>query len=662
MRIQDIPAPLIKQRILNKEIYDEAILAGYTPLQSRIIANRELPEGTNLIQFKYPDINKIPNIGLLADIQKGGERIADAIVNDECMALVCDFDVDGTSSAAVLYKSLTEFFGAKRENVRVVISNRMIEGYGVSHKVLERIYALEKIPTLLITADQGSADGERITQYINDMKERGLHGDVVVSDHHEIPKAGGPKDAYAFINPQREDSKYPDRTICGCTVALFLMAATKSKLVSKYKKEIDFDMKELLAYSTAATVADCVSMASQANRAIVTRGLQEINDEKIPAWRIMKELVGDGVPVKESNIGFGLGPRINACSRTGGDGLNAVRYYLAKTDEQARKYFDLLSVDNEVRKGIERELVNDAAKTAMKYILEGYMSLVIFNKYGHHGIHGIAASRLVERFGRPVIMLSPKETEKTPITINEVKKLIKQDIIPEYENNIIDLENNKYISYATDENGNKEFFLNKILTVSGSARSIDGLGPDNKNYLSILECLNDVQAKYNIFLGFGGHCMAAGMGLKYENISVLREGIEESVRELTDPTDIYPKVFTDGYLPDNTTIDLKLVREIEGLEPYGRQFDYPTFTVDALVTSITALGKDPDKPKEHFKFGLMINGKEYEAVWFKLSHHPMFETIRVDGIYRMVIQVGSNWFRGREKVQIMITHAEDTED
>ena len=88
-------------------------MSGYSPLQSRIIANRELPEGTDLIQFKYPDINKIANIGLLADIQKGGERIADAIINDECMALVCDFDVDGTSSAAVLYKSLTEFLVLK---------------------------------------------------------------------------------------------------------------------------------------------------------------------------------------------------------------------------------------------------------------------------------------------------------------------------------------------------------------------------------------------------------------------------------------------------------------------------------------------------------------------------------------------------------------------
>jgi len=656
MNIHELPNPLIKQRILKKDVYDEAIIAGYTPLQSRIIANRELPEGTDLIQFKYPDINKIANIGLLADIGKGGERIADAIVNDECMALVCDFDVDGTSSAAVLYKSLTEFFGAKKENVRVIISNRMIEGYGMSNKVLERIYSLEKIPTLLITADQGSADGERITKYLSDMTEKGFKADVIVSDHHEIPKDGGPKDAYAFINPQRKDSAYPDRTICGCTVALFVMAATKAKLKSKYGKDIEFDMKELLAYSTAATIADCVSMASQVNRAIVTRGLQEINDGKIPAWRIMKELVSAGDIVKSGNIGFGLGPRINACSRTGGDGLNAVKYYLSKTDEQAKHYFDLLTVDNETRKNIELELVESSTFQAMEYVAEGFLSLVIFNKYGHHGIHGIAASRLVEKFGRPVIMLSPKETTKEIISTEEVKRLIKQDLIPEKENRIIDLDSNKYITY--DDNEQRTYYLNTITIVSGSARSIDGLGEDNKDYLDILDCLNEAHAKYNLFLGHGGHHMAAGMSLKYENITVLREGIEESVRNRVDPAEIHPKVLTDGYLPINRKIDMTLFREIEELEPYGRQFDYPAFTVDALVKSIKIVGTKKDTAQ----FVIAVNGQDIKGIWFKYTSHPMFEVLHENGIYRMIIEVGVNKWQGRESIQVMIRHAEEIEE
>jgi len=658
MSIHDLPNPLIKQRILKKHIYDEAVMSGYSPLQSRIIANRELPEGTDLIQFKYPDINKIANIGLLADIQKGGERIADAIINDECMALVCDFDVDGTSSAAVLYKSLTEFFGAKRENVRVIISNRMIEGYGMSNKVLERIYSLEKIPTLLITADQGSADGARITKYISDMEEMGYKADVVVSDHHEIPKDGGPKDAYAFINPQRKDSVYPDRTICGCTVALFLMAATKSKLKSKYNKDIDFDMKELLAYSTAATIADCVSMASQVNRAIVTRGLQEINDGKIPAWRVMKELVNAGESVKSGNIGFGLGPRINACSRTGGDGLNAVKYYLSRTDEQAKHYLDLLTVDNEIRKNIELELVEQSTLHALEYVSQGFLSLVIFNKYGHHGIHGIAASRLVEKFGRPVIMLSPKETQKEEITVEEVQRLIKQELIPEKENKLIDLESNKYITYEVNEDNNKKYFLNTITMVSGSARSIDGLGEDNKDYLDILDCLNDTHTKYSLFEGFGGHHMAAGMSLKYENIAVLREGLEEAVRARVNVAEIHPKVLTDGYLPDNQKIDMALFREIEELEPYGRQFDYPAFTVDALVKTIKIVGSKKDTAQ----FVITVNGQDIKGIWFKYTSHPMFEVLCEGGIYKMIIEIGVNKWQGRESIQVMIRHAEEIED
>lgn len=658
MNNHDLPNPLIKQRILKKDIYDEAIIAGYTPLQSRIIANRELPDGTDLIQFKYPDINKISNIGLLADIQKGGERIADAIVNDECMALVCDFDVDGTSSAAVLYKSLTEFFGAKRENVRVIISNRMIEGYGMSNQVIERIYKLEKIPTLLITADQGSADGPRIKKYIADMEEKGYNADVIVSDHHEIPRDGGPQDAYAFINPQRKDSAYPDRTICGCTVALFVMAATKAKLKSKYGLDIEFDMKELLAYSTAATIADCVSMASQVNRAIVTRGLQEINDGKIPAWRVMKELVNKGDSVKSGNIGFGLGPRINACSRTGGDGLNAVKFYLSKTDEQAKHYLDLLTVDNELRKKIELDLVETSTIQAIKYVNEGFLSLVIFNKYGHHGIHGIAASRLVEKFGRPVIMLSPKETLKEVISDIEVKSLIKQNLIPEFDNKIIDLDGNKYISYE-GEGSNRTYSLNTITTVSGSARSIDGLGYDNKDYLDILDCLNDTHAKYNLFLGHGGHHMAAGMSLKYENIVTLREGLEEAVRSRVNVAEIHPKVLTDGYLPVTQKLNKELFKEIEELEPYGRQFDYPAFTFDALIQEIKMVGT---VNKDTAQITAIINGQTVKGVWFKFTSNPMYEILQPFKIYRIIAEVGLNKYKGFENIQLMYRHAEEIED
>jgi len=647
-----LPMPVIKNRILNKELYDQARNKGYTHLQALILANREIPEGTNLEGFMNPDFSHIPNIGLLADIHKAGERIADAVINKEVIGLVCDFDVDGTSSAAVMYKALVDLFGAEPSNINVFISNRMKEGYGFSFHVLDRILDRDPIPTLLITADQGSADGDRVTKYLEEMKKRKLSGDVIVSDHHEIPKSGGPKDAYAFVNPQRHDSKFPDRTICGCTVALFLMAATRQKLIKKGALiDNGKGIRELVAYSTAATIADCVSMASESNRAIVTQGLREINSGSLPAWRQMNKFKKDPNEVlKAESIGFGLGPRINACSRTGGDGLNAVRYYLSDNDIDAERYLEYLNSDNEVRKEIEKRLVDEATEVAKSMVKSGYLSLVILNKNGHHGIHGIAASRLVERFGRPVIMLSPKEVDKVEIKKEEAEKLLSRKILKFEE--FYDLPENQFISSEKDKKEVK-FYLNTIKVVSGSARSIDGLGPDQKDYLSILECMIDTHDKYKVFLGFGGHCMAAGMALNFENIPLLRKGIEEAVREKVRKEDIYPKVMTDGCLPRGVRINTDLIDEINRLEPYGRQFDYPSFTLRGRIVS-----KKLSEKGDTGMFVLNIDGYEYKAIWFKFNLSYLFGSIKEGETYDMVVEIRENWYNGRRYPQISIKHAE----
>lgn len=647
-----LPEPIVKNRITNEKLFKAAKEKGYTELQALIIANREIPAGTDLEGFMNPSFSHIPNIGLLADIHLAGERIADAVINNEVIGLVCDFDVDGTSSAAVMYKALVDLFGAEPNNIIIFISNRMTEGYGFSFKVLDRILERDPIPTLLITADQGSADQDRVVKYLEEMATRKLKGDVIVSDHHEIPKSGGPTAAYAFVNPQREDSKFPDRTICGCTVALFLMAATRQKLIKKgVLKDDGIGLRDLVAYSTAATIADCVSMASETNRAIVTQGLAEINAGSLPAWRQMAKFKKDPLELlKADSIGFGLGPRINACSRTGGDGLNAVRYYLADNDFDAERYLEYLNSDNEVRKEIEKRLVEESTQVAMQMVDKGYLSLVIFNKNGHHGIHGIAASRLVERFGRPVIMLSPKEVDKREISKIEAEGLIGTKIIT--FNEFIDLPEDQFITAIKDKKEIK-YYLNTIKVVSGSARSIDGLGVNQKEYLSILECLIDVQDKSKIFLGFGGHCMAAGMALNYNNIKELRKNIEISVRSKVRKEDIYPKILTDGRLPIGTRITTDLIDEIGRLEPYGRQFDYPTFTIDGRIINFELKGAQKDTGI----FDLSIDGVSYKAVWFKFNLHYLFGTIRPNRNYRMIIEIRDNWYNGNRKPQLMIRHA-----
>ena len=653
-----LPKPVIQERITDKAIYDAAIEAGLSELQAKIIANRQLPKGTDIHGFINPSLEKMPKISLLKDIKIAGERIAEAIINEEVIGLVCDFDVDGTSSAAVMYKALVDLFKMPAYKIKVFISNRMKEGYGFSDQVLDRILDTDPIPSLLITADQGSANGAQVTRYVDYMKSKKKKGDVIVSDHHEIPKSGGPHDAIAFVNPQQKDDQYPDKTICGCTVALFLMASARNELIkSGHLNAQETSLRDLIAYSTAATIADCVSMASQTNRAIVKQGLQEINDGKLPAWKQMKQFVRDEKePIKEDTIGFGLGPRINACSRTGGDGLSAVRYYLSDNDQDAERYLEYLHVDNNIRKDIEQKLLKEATRQAISLTEQGYRSIVFFLKDGHHGIHGIVASRICERFGRPVIALSPKDVEQIEITQEEAEVLLGTSLKNQKIKDYYDLPDNAYISVDIPKKQKQKpkFFHNKIITIGGSARSIDGLGDDQKGMLSILECLIETQDKYNVFNGFGGHTMAAGMNLPYENIETLRKGVEEAVCARVKQNEVYPKVWSDGQLPRDKKIDLNLVDELNQLEPYGRQFDYPSFTVRGKIIEKEIRGEKKDTGL----FKLMINKNIYKGIWFKFTSNAMHNHVTINKEYDLVIQVKENYFKGEKQCQIQILHAQ----
>jgi single-stranded DNA-specific DHH superfamily exonuclease len=629
--------------------------------------------------------------------------------------------VDGISSAAVLSKALTDYFGVEPYLLKYFISNRMIEGYGFSDKVLDRVFDSYPVPTLLITADQGSSDNDRVIRYNNYMKDQGYnHASVVISDHHEIPKNGGPKEAYAFVNPQQKDDQFPDKTICGCTVALFVMASTRTQLIKKGYLEKDTpSLKELLAYSTAATISDCVSMASETNRAIVKLGLNEINQELIPAWQSMKKhIIRDlAQPVRADTIAFGLGPRINACSRTGGDGLNGVRFYLSESIFDADRYLSMLDYDNEERKDIEKRLVKEAMEKAEKLVNQGFLSLVIFLPNGHHGIHGIVASRITESFGRPVICLSPKEYEqhpfliKTEISIEDCEKILDKKFSemrsirttykhPKNDNFYfeIDKKDKKVINgilkvqktfsksdvikllkerYKIDVNKQfkKQYMLNefemldiikvkkdvyelinrKIKTLSGSARSIEGLNTDEgKTYYDLHKSLVHISEQYpNLFLGFGGHEMAAGMGLNIENMSLLKESFEEQARLHLKEKDVGPKIFFDGEIPVQD-ITLDFVDELLKLEPYGNKFPYPNYALTATINSVKIVGKNNDTGM----FNINYNNKSYKAIWFKYSNSPMFNKIQPGDRCRIILEVRDQFYNQQRSVSLQIQYAQ----
>lgn len=719
-----LPTPKVKRRPINQDSYNAAIELGATELQANIIASRDISHD-RVKGVLFPSISNLPNPSTLKDIDKASERVADAIENNEVIGLVCDFDVDGISSAAVLSSALVDYFGVSAMNVKYFISNRMRDGYGFSGGVIEKIFdnRPSDVPTLLITADQGSSDNDRIITYNEKMAELGLEGDVIVTDHHEISKDNPPTKAHSFVNPQRTDCEFPDKTICGCTVALFLMTEVRRKLIDRNLLPYDAPrLGNLLSYSTAATIADCVSMSSETNRAIVNFGLNIINNSDDATWKVMREalLQEKGEQVRAETIGFGIGPRINACSRTGGDGLNALRFYLSNTEMSAYRYLSMLDHNNDERKEIERRLLVEATEQALIQSDQGKLGVVVFLPNGHHGIHGIVASRIVEKFGRPVVCFSPKETKESVYTINQeistddFKSMMGENVFdksvrtkykhPKDKNSIITIEkypdkklkgedqiksitiqknvfsraevegvlngfgvkykrrlegfytinDSTYVKLDEFERGSWSVIIGKILVVSGSARSIDGIETKlGDTFFNLHGCLTNMSKEDgDLFLGFGGHDMAAGMSIKIDKLQKFRELFEKHISLKLDNSDVGPKIFIDGEI-DSRNLNVEFLDEIIALEPFGRKFEYPEFALTATIKEMSIVGKNKDTGM----FALDIDGVTYKGIWFKFQDNSSYGKIKVGDRCRMVVTLKENIFKGQRNVSLQIKHA-----
>ena len=626
-----LPVPKMVLKETNKNVFKKALLAGASKIQAKIIANRDIPPNVEIKDILKPTLKNL-DINKLSGIKESASRIADAIENNEVIGLLCDFDVDGISSAAVLYSSFVDYFNYDPLKVKLYISNRMKAGYGFSEEVLSRIVNDTTIPNLLITADQGSKDGDRVVKYNEIMKEKGLVGDVIITDHHHI-EGNGPESAYAVVNPHKTDCEFDDDTICGCTVALFVMVATREELIKRNLLEEDSPrLNQLLTFSTAATIADCVSMASPINRAIVLNGLRDINLGTKASWRVFKNLeYNQNKPIRTDTIGFGFGPIINACSRTGGNGLVAVKYYLSDTEKEAQRYLEMLMLQNEDRKKKEKELVLNSITEAANQYNAGNSGLCIYLDNGHHGIHGIAASRICEKFGAPVVIFSPKDYE-------------------EYEEEV---ETEKTVTSMVDGKRRREKKMVKekikkknVFTITGSARSIDSVDVHDT-------LINIDKQKSDVFIGFGGHSMAAGMSLNLEHFNDFKTLFQNDINSKISHDKAIPIIYIDGELKERTVLDLNFVDELLKLEPYGNGFDYPVFKMKAHITSIEVKGKNKDTAIMKLVFG----GKEYKATWFKYDQSVMFNQIHKGDYCELAVQIRDNFWKGNRTVSVQVLHA-----
>jgi single-stranded-DNA-specific exonuclease len=450
--------------------YDEELIEeiakelAVPPIMARILLNRQIDSFDKAKTFFRPDLENLYDPFLLKDMDKAVDRLHKGLLTGENILIYGDYDVDGVSSAALLYLVLSRMVGSK---ISYYIPDRMTEGYGLSKNSIQE--AADNDINLIVTVDCGVTAVEEVRL----ANELGM--DIIVSDHHQ-PAEELP-DAVAILDPKLPDSQYPFQELAGVGVAFKLLQG----LYHKFELP-EAELDEYLDLVAIGSCADIVPLVDE-NRILVRHGMDKINYN--PRFGVRALLESSGISNKEVTAGlivFVMAPRINAVGRLG-DAKRAVQLFSAPTLQQARTLARELEKENRLRRDID-EVTFKEAKDLLHEKLNPTddKAFVLYKRDWHPGVIGIVASRIVERYYRPTIMIT---------VVDGVGK--------------------------------------------GSARSISNFNI----YQAIKECSQFLS-------GFGGHKYAAGLTIDEDKIPEFIEAFKRAAEQQLKPQDLVPCISIDG--------------------------------------------------------------------------------------------------------------------
>ena len=446
-----------------QKVLELASALGVHPLISRMLVARNIKTFEEAKSFFRPDISQLHDPWLMKDMDLAVSRILRAKDQKEKILVYGDYDVDGTSSAALLYQFLVKICG--KENIEFYIPHRYREGYGISKLGID--FAKSNAFGLVISVDCGIKSFDLIDY------ARGLGIDFIVCDHH-LPDTLLPP-AVAILNPKQPGCLYPYKELCGCGVAF--------KLICALSQPLSLPMEDCLVYLdlvAIAIAADIVPMTGE-NRVLCFLGLKKINENPNHGIRALMTLSALQPPASITSLVFTIAPRINAAGRMD-DARKAVLMFVADHYDEAFRYAKALHSDNTDRRETDFNITEEAlALIDADDNMRHRKSTVVYQSHWHKGVVGIVASRLIEKYYRPTIVLT--------------------------------------------QSG--EF-------ASGSARSVPGF--------NLYEALH---ACREYLLGYGGHFAAAGMTLATENIERFSQKFESVVSETIDARLLIPELEID---------------------------------------------------------------------------------------------------------------------
>jgi len=362
------------------------------PLIVRCLVNRNIFSVSDAVRFLKPKLSQIPQPNKFRDMDIACSLIADSVLSGQPAVVYGDFDADGITASALL----ADFFARVGFPISFYIPDRMEEGYGLNIEAIRYLHSTGA--KIIITVDCGIAGHEAIAEAMK------LGIKVVVTDHHKVPTEGLPP-ADAVLSPLRDDCGFCEEVLAGVGIAFFLAAGMKKELTARgVKAARDLDMKRFLDLVAVGTIADLVPLTG-ANRILVKYGLDLINQNPRPGILALKQSskLGD---VRCSDVAFRMAPRLNATGRLS-SARQAVKLLLTEDAQVASDIADQLNAENTKRQQIEEQIFEQASRLYESIPNhEALFTIVLADAAWHPGVVGIVASKMVEAYYRPTILLS----------------------------------------------------------------------------------------------------------------------------------------------------------------------------------------------------------------------------------------------------------------
>lgn len=569
MKYRWLPRPLDRPDVTARLQHE---LNNLPPALARALVLRGIDTFERARLFFRPSFEHLHDPFLMRNMEAAANRVVEAIRKKERVLVYGDYDVDGTTATALVVSFLRKY-GVK---VEFFIPDRFEDGYGLNIGGIE--HATRIGAGLIIAVDCGITAVEEADYALS----RNI--DLIICDHH-TPEAVLPE-ALAVLNPKQPECAYPFKELSGCGVAFKLVQAVLRKLDEPAQQ-----IREYLDLVAVSTVSDVVPLYGE-NRVLMHEGLKVLRSNPRLGFRMLAEQACINLAVcSTSHIVFGIGPRINAAGRMG-DAGRAVELLLETDEHRAASTAAQLENANRQRRSLDQETLRQAADLAERLLNSRTRhSVVLYQPEWHLGVVGIVASRLVERFYRPVIMLSS---------------------------------------------------FNGI--VRGSARSINGL-----NIYDALKSCED------LLTTFGGHDYAAGLALPEENISAFRQRFDDAVANVLTPDMLIPALFIDASLDLDSIDDRfwAILKQFEPHGPENDEPVFSAKDLE-VIGRIRTIGRDGEHIKFIVRQRDGSNRRGIEVVGFKMSNLlPTVYASQRDGhTLEMAFSVQENNWNGRTTLQL----------